>query len=478
MLTVHGSKHRLCDGITRRDFLSAGILGGALGLPDLLRLQAAAAERRATGHPSGNGIPAKAVIMVCLNGGPSHIDMYDMKPAAPAEIRGEFQPVQTNVPGCEISELMPLQARIADRFSIVRSAQWPVDDGHRLHLVFSGFRESEGRPSFGSIVSRVRGDSLRSSNGPGRAENPLPPYVSMAQFPPHPILKGHEEPTYIGTPHRPFVPWQAGPITGGQISYTGPGAGDVKNLNLVDGITPGRLRNRRELLGAFDTLRREIDASGEMAGKDAFTARALEMMSSDQVRDAFDLSREPAEIHARYGGDVLTPNDPDRRRCWEGSKFLMARRLVEAGVPVVTLSAGVWDTHSDHFMYQQDYVPRLDQSLHALITDLHERGLDQQVCVMVCGEMGRTPRVNKTGGRDHWPSAGFALFSGGGLNMGQVIGATDAQGARPATRPCGPQNILATLYHVLGIDPSQTFIDHSGRPRYILDDRERIAGLV
>lgn len=460
MLTLWGSEQRFCDGINRRDFLKVGTLGGALSLTDVLRLRSLNAN---SGSPS-----RKAVIMVCLNGGPSHLDMYDLKPEAPAEIRGEFQPISTSVPGFDVCELMPLQAKIVDKLAIVRNMQWPMDDGHRLHLVFTGFPASAARPSFGSVVSRLHRD-------PG---NPLPPYVSMAQFPPHPILRGHEEPSYVGSPHRPFVPYKAGPLMNGQINYTGPGAGSVRNLELVEGLTREHLADRRSLLNAFDNLRRDADANGDLAGKDAFTSRALEMISSTRVRDAFDLSRESPEVHALYGGDIQCDNDPDRRRCWEGSKFLMARRLVEAGVPVVTLAAGVWDTHSAHFTYQRDYIPRLDQSLYALVTDLHDRGLDQDVTVVVCGEMGRTPRINATAGRDHWPSAGFALFAGGGLRTGQVIGATDASGERPAGTPYTPQNILATLYHSLGIDPSQTFPDHSGRPRHILDNRARITELL
>jgi hypothetical protein len=462
MLTIWGSKRRFCDGMSRRDFLHIGLLGGALTLPDLLRLRAQGAT---ADHAS-----RKAVIMVCLNGGPSHIDMYDLKPQAPVEIRGEFQLIRTNVSGFDISELMPLQAQIADRLAIVRSVQWPLDDGHHLHLVFTGFRKSEARPSFGSIVSRVRSEQGQT--------NPLPPYVSMAQFPPHPVLAGHEEPSYVGTTHRPFVPYEAGDLVNGQINYTGPGAGEVQNLEPTAGVTRGRLANRTTLLNALDKLRSGIDARGEMAGMDAFTLRALDMIRSSRVREAFNIRRESPEVQARYGGDIEYKNDPDRRRCWEGSKFLLARRLVEAGVPVVTLAVGVWDTHGDHFRYQRDNVPLLDRSLHALITDLHERGLDQDVAVVVCGEMGRTPRINKTAGRDHWPAAGFALFAGGGLRMGQVIGATDDRGERPQTRSYTPQNILATLYHVLGIDPTLTFPDHAGRPRNLLDDQEKIVELV
>jgi hypothetical protein len=462
MLTIWGSKRRYCDSLGRRDFLHLGLVGGAVALPDLLQLRAeAAAAGRAT---------RKAVIMVCLNGGPSHLDMYDLKPQAPAEIRGEFRPIRTNVPGFEISELMPLQATIADKLALVRSVQWPLDDGHHLHLVFSGFPRSAGRPSFGSIVARLRGEH--------GSDTALPAYVSMAQFPPHPVLVGHEEPSYVGVAHRPFVPYEAGPLVNKQINYTGPGLGEVKNLVPADGVTRNRLAGRTTLLGALDNLRRDLDARGEMSGADAFTHQVLDMISSAGVREAFDLSREPPEIHALYGGDIEYKRDPDRRRCWEGSKFLMARRLVEAGVPVVTLAVGVWDTHSDHFPYQRDNVPLLDRSIHALVTDLHDRGLDRDVAVVVCGEMSRTPRINATAGRDHWPSAGFALFAGGGLRMGQVIGATDPRGERPKTRPYTPQNILATLYHVLGIDPTQTFPDHSGRPRQFLDDRETIAELV
>lgn len=462
MLTIWGSKQRFCDGVSRRDFLKVGVLGGALTLPDLLRLRAQAA--------TAGGSSRKAVIMVCLNGGPSHVDMYDLKPEAPAEIRGEFKPIHTNVPGFDISELMPLQAEIADKLALVRSVQWPLDDGHHLHLVFTGFPKSAARPSFGSIVSRLRRQRDQ--------ENPLPPYVSMAQFPPHPVLVGHEEPSYVGKAYRPFVPYEADSLPGGQITYTGPGAGEVKNLELPTGVTCNRLANRTTLLNALDNLRREVDGQGELAAMDTFTLQALNMIRSTRVREAFDIGREPAEVQAKYGGDIEYQYDPDRRRCWEGNKFLLARRLVEAGVPVVTLAVGVWDTHRDHFTYQRDNVPLLDRSLHALVTDLHERGLDNDVAVVVCGEMGRTPRVNKTAGRDHWPSAGFALFAGGGLRTGQVIGATDARGERPQTRPYNPQNILATLYHVLGIDPMLTFPDHTGRPRYLLDDQEPIAELL
>ncbi len=467
MLTLWGSKRRFCDGVGRRDFLKVGALGGAMSLPDLLRLRTLAGEPGSSLNPAGS---RKAVILVCLNGGPSHIDMYDLKPEAPVEVRGEFRPIPTNVPGFDVSELMPMQARIADKLAIVRSAQWPLDDGHHLHLVFSGFPKSGLRPSFGSIVSRVRAEQ----RGIG---SPLPPYVSMAQFPPHPVLAGHEDPRYVGSSHRPFVPYEAMAVLSNRITYTGPGAGEIQSLALTEGVSRVRLDDRARLRQALDAFRRGADAGDAMGGVDGFTRQALDMISTPRVREAFDLGREPPEAHALYGGDIAYSRDPDRRRCWEGSKFLLARRLVEAGVPVVTLAVGVWDTHGDHFPYQRDNVPLLDRSIHALVTDLHARGLDKDVAVVVCGEMGRTPRVNKTAGRDHWPAAGFALFAGGGFRTGQVIGATDRLGERPQTRPYGPQSILATIYHVLGIDPTQTFVDHAGRPRQLLDDQERIVEL-
>lgn len=192
--------------------------------------------------------------------------MYDLKPEASVELRGEFKPIPTNVPGFDISELMPLQAQIADKLALVRSVQWPLDDGHHLHLVFTGFPKSAARPSFGSIVSRLRREQGE--------ENPLPPYVSMAQFPPHPVLTGHEEPSYVGQAYRPFIPYDSASLLRGQITYTGPGAGEVRNLELTSGITRDRLANRTTLLHAFDKLRRDIDAHGELAGMDAFSKRS------------------------------------------------------------------------------------------------------------------------------------------------------------------------------------------------------------
>jgi uncharacterized protein (DUF1501 family) len=442
MLTFSKSGDRLCDHICRRGFLKAGALGiGGLTLADLLRLRAQGAVRFRS---------LKSIIMVYLHGGPSHIDTFDMKPDAPAEFRGEFRPIRTRVPGLDICELMPRLATIADRFSVIRNLSFlEYTDGHNPPLVYTGYRTSTAkpthRPTFGSVVSRLRGDAVRD----------MPSYVAFDGFDSKPG-RGTD---YLGVAHRPFVP-------GEKITALGP----------VKGVTLERLANRKELLRSFDTLNRELDdASGNMAAMDAMNARALDMLTTPRARDAFDISKEPAAVRARYGKG--------------GTQFLKARRLVEAGVQVVTLTAnsesktwdlaGPWDTHGANFKSLRKLLPELDQSLSALITDLAQRGLDQDVAVVVLGEMGRTPKVNGGAGRDHWNDAGFALVAGGGLKMGKVIGATTARAERPVGRPYTPQNMLATLYQdVLGINPATTLPGINGRPMYLLDNRDKITELV
>jgi hypothetical protein len=447
MLTFWRAKtHGFCDGISRRHFLKVGGLAmGGLSLADLLRLKSHGATRPEAG--------AKAVIMIYLPGGPSHIDMYDMKPEAPEEIHGEFKPIRTNVPGLDICELMPLQATIADKLAVVRGLK--TRGGHSADEMTTGFPTGHHRPAFGSVVSRVQGPATKA----------IPPYVSLNVFS---NLEFFEQPAYLGQAHKPFSP-------------SGP---DMANLRLHKEMTLDRLADRRTLLGSFDSMRRDLDdAKGSLAGYDGFTAQALEMIASPKARAAFDLSQEPDKVHAKYGPG--------------SSHFLLARRLVEAGVRVVTLSGGWigdgpsgsgnisnWDTHKDNFVILRRQLPRLDRALYALITDLHERGLEQDVAILVCGELGRSPRVGisnpgsqaASNGRDHWPT-GFALFAGGGLRTGHVIGATDRLGERSKALPYAPQNVLATLYHVLGIDPSMTFLDYNGRPQYLLEERDKIAEL-
>lgn len=437
MMTLFANRNS--QDISRRDFLRVGGLGlGGLTLADLLRLRARGASTP-TARP-------KAVIMIYLYGGPSHIDLYDLKPAAPAEIRGEFEPIPSNVPGFDLCELMPLQAKIADKLALVRGLEFNSDD-HTADWVFRGTFPDAKRPVFGSVVSRLRGGG------------DLPPYVALGGE----FLSDPGDPAYLGMAHRPFTP-------------TGPGRA---NLGLAKDITLERLADRRALLGSFDTLRRDLDARGSLAGMDAHTARALEMITSDRARNAFDLAREPEQVRAKYG---------------KVSQLLLALRLAEAGVSVITLSmsnavlGGHWDTHAfdlpggkkpeSGFDVLRKIVPLYDRLLHSLVTDLYERGLDQDVAVLAWGEMGRAPRINKNGGRDHWGPAGCALFAGGGMKTGQVIGETGPRGDRAKGIPYKPNHVLATLYQHLGIDLETTLPDYAGRPMYLLEDRKVIAELV
>jgi hypothetical protein len=450
MLTFWGPKRRFCDRINRRDFLRAGALGlSGLTLADVLRLRA----------EGGSQSPARSVIMICLAGGPSHIDMYDLKPNASSEYRGDFKPIKSNVSGFDICELFPKQAQIADKLALVRTVQFVEPMQHELEECYTGFPKAEKRPVFGSIISRFR------DGGDAR----IPRYVSLDQY-----YGNHaelENPRYVGAAHRPFL-------------Y---GSEGVKNLSLSPKLTRARLDDRKGLRNAFDTLRRDLDTREDMGAIDAFSAQALEMITSPRARQAFDLSREPDRVRERYGSksDKYTyGNDPKPTNPWPGDKFLLARRLVEAGVSVVTMRIGTWDYHGktsgtgNIFVGLRTQLPLLDRSIHALVSDLHDRGLDKEVAVLVWGEFGRTPRLNKVEGRDHWPDAGFALFAGGGLRTGQVVGETDSKAERPRSRAVGAQNVLGTLYHILGINPEQTLPDFTGRPRCLLDNGEPIAELV
>ena len=430
MFTVWGRPHNFCDGIHRRGFLKLGAFGTGLTLADMYRAQAAAR----TSRPS-IATPAKSAIMIYLPGGPSHMDMYDPKPEAPVEYRGEFRAIPTAVPGIQISEHMPLQARMMDRLAIVRSLI-SVDE-HSDSLVMTGYPERVNRaatqgqhPSFGAVLSKLR------------TQSEVPPFVSLRG------MSIGTEPGYLGVAHRPFTP-------------DGPARA---NLRLPSGVTPPRMSDRQTLLSQFDTIRREIDASGTMNGLDAFTQRAFEMISSGIVRNALDLTQEDPRTRDRYKGI---------------EQFLTARRLVEAGVGCVTLSYGGWDTHSSNFKTLRKQLPMLDRGIANLLEDLRDRGLENDVITVVWGEFGRTPKVNNNdGGRDHWAPVMSAMVAGGGLKMGQVIGASSARGEYPKDRPLKVPHLLATLYKAMGIDPAMTFPSGSGRPMHILDDRELVTELL
>jgi hypothetical protein len=425
MLSILGPRARLCDGITRREAIRVGALAfGGLTLADVLRLQAGSPTPAARG---------KSVIMIWLRGGASHIDSYDMKPDAPAEIRGEFKPISTNVPGIQICEHLPKSAKMMDKFTILRGIQ-SVDIGdHTPHFIFTGFPDRGKRPVFGSVVSHLQPQA-----------SGMPRYVSLMYEPPG--LYDNEGPTYTGPSNRPFAPREEG----------------LANLSLVKGISQDRLRERTALLSTFDTLNRAVDAG--VGGGDPFRQKALEMIASPKVREAFNLSKEGQANRDRYGK--------------YSENLLMARRLVEAGVSVVTLKVGDWDTHEKNFIDHKDQLPKLDQGFCALVSDLHDRGLDRDVAVVMWGEFGRAPRISRGDGRDHWPEAGAAVVAGGGFKMGQVIGETDSQGGRSKGKPYTPSNVLANLYHHLGIDPATTIPDHTNRPMYVLDEREVVRELM
>lgn len=430
---------------SRREMLRVGALGlGGLTLTDLLRTDSAARSQQ---RP-------KSVIYVVLNGGPSHIDMWDMKPQAPLEYRGPFSPISTSLAGVQICEHMPLQAAMMDRAALVRGIR-SVENDHYLSEVYTGLPRGSGkRPAFGSIVSKL---------APTQAA--LPTYVSLSETS---DLFDYEKPHYAGAGHAPFRPFKE---------------------SLSD-LTPARnlqqLEDRKSLLAAFDNLHRQVDRREAFGGLDRFQAQALQMIASPKVREAFDLSNETPQTLARYGHKTgKYPHQTAKQYMydWNGKPFLMARRLVEAGVRVVTLHAAEWDHHSsadgDIFFALKCLMPLLDMSIAALVGDLRDRGLQEDVLVVVLGEFGRTPKITPLGpGREHWADAGCALFYGGGLQMGQVIGETDSRAERSVSGKISFQNVMSTIYHVLGISQEIKIPDFNGRPQHLLDDRTPIRELI
>ena len=431
--------------VSRRSFLRVGTLAlGGLGLADLLR------QRALAGY---NPSRAKSAILIHLSGGPSHLDMYDMKPQAPVEYRGEFSPISTNVPGMEICELMPMQARIADKFAIIRGAQ--VANLHTGNMFYSGYPWQESprasvpgearRPALGSIVSRLR---------PGPKD--IPPYVSIENNP------DWERAYYAGIEHEPLRVGSSSPREA------------IDNMGRRENVGSLRLVDREGLLQNLESVRRDVELGLGARETDGFRQRALDIVTSSRVRDAFDLDKESREARERYG------EGPFRHGPHPGRSLLLARRLIEAGVSVVTVGVHNWDTHRENFLTLREQIPALDKALYALITDLAERGLLEDVVIVMGGEFGRTPRIGDQtpDGRGHWPEAGFLWIAGGGLKTGQVIGATDARGEAIVGNPIGMKAILATVYRVLGIEPAATIADHNGRPQYVLDERMPISALL
>jgi hypothetical protein len=439
MLTILGPKTRYCDGITRRSFLKIGTFAfGAtsLTLADLFR-----AEARA-GSSSGH----KAVINVFLGGGPPHQDLWDLKPTAPREIRGEFNPIATRVPGIQICEVFPRLATLTDKAVIIRSVVGATG-GHDAFQCTSGWPPSSlsnlgGRPSIGAAVARLRGP----------VDPSVPPFVGLAARTQHMPWSDPGRPGFLGPTYNAFKP-------------DGEGLTDLR----LNGVTADRLADRRQLRSTFDGLRRELDASGAVGAMDAATERALGVLTSSRLLDALDLSKETERMRARYG-DGRPYNFQFDGAPTVNDHLLLARRLVEAGARVVTLTFGRWDSHGRNFDLVRDHGAKMDQCLSALIEDLDVRGMLNDVTVVAWGEFGRTPRINGNAGRDHWPQVSCAFLAGGGMRTGQVVGATNRLGEFAAQRPVHFGEVFATLYHNLGIDPAATTIpDTTGRPQYLAD---------
>ncbi len=450
-------KTRLCDGWTRREVLRVGGLSAlGLTLADWFRLEAAAAA-----PPKGR---ARSVILIFNCGAPSHIDLWDPKPDAPSEVRGEFKPIPTNVDGIQVSELLPQLARHADKYAIIRS----VNHEHQSHnagmywtIVGRPYRvdstlinpSRNDFPSFGTLVGWLaRREGYR---------GPVPPYVITPA--PH-----CDSTVYI-------TPGQFGGMLGAEydplVVNADPNRPDFKvpNLEPAAGLTIDRLRGRQQLLQALDFGLRQLENQA-MRDMDAARRKAFSLVTSPEVRRAFDLSQEPDRVRDRYG-----------RHTW-GQSHLLARRLIEAGARFVTTVNGqsiVWDTHKDNFSSLKNrLVPPMEKAFTALLEDLQDRGLLDETLVLWMGDFGRTPRINRDGGRDHWPQCFSVVMAGGGIRGGQVVGESDREGAFPVSRPISPADIHATVFRALGYDPhAVTYVSHDGRP-FPLSDGEPIRELL
>jgi hypothetical protein len=444
------------DRWNRRGFLKVGCLGfSGLTLSELLRAQARA---RAGGQKPASD---RSVILIWLDGGPPQHETYDPKPDAPSEFRGPLKAISTAIPGVQVSELLPNHARLLDKMSIIRSLHHDNGDHFAAaHWMLTGYLGSNALnmapmyPSAGSIVARIRG-----AKKPG-----IPAYVGLPNTHSVGIAPGYHGSAYLGASYNPF-------------NADGDPNNDtyrVPNLSLPDGVDSPRMKGRRSLLGMFDRARRQSDEDRSMDGFDRFEQEAFSLVLGQEARRAFDLETEDPRLRDRYG-----------RHQW-GQSALLARRLVEAGVRFVTLTFGGWDMHSSLDRSVHQVLPVLDAAVATLVEDLETRGLLDSTMVLVMGEFGRTPRMNKKGvpgsdpvpGRDHWGNVMSVLAAGGGFARGRVVGSSNAKGERPKSRPVRPQDLMATLYHQLGIDPETTFLNRAGQPIKIVSNGEVIRELI
>ena len=417
MRVYSGAGKQFCDRLTRRSFLEIGSLAvGGLTLPQLLR---ADQQSGRTSH--------KAVIMVYLSGGMSHQDSFDLKPLAPAEIRGEFRPIPSNLPGMDVCELLPKLATMMDRCAVIRSVVGQRDE-HSSFQSLTGYSQRETLqnqyPNFGSMVARRLGQT-------------------------HPVMPAFVD-LFPTMQHRPYNSTGAGYL-GSQYEQVRADGEDLASMKLRY-IESAQFANRQKLLSGLDSFRQSADHNGLGEFEESYR-RAFEVLTSSRLVDALDVEKEDPKIRARYSGGS-SKHQGDGAPLWN-DQLLAARRLVEAGVRVVTVAYGFWDTHGNNFGHLKGNLPVVDSGLSALVEDIHQRGLAEDVSLVVWGEFGRSPKINNNAGRDHWAPVQAALLSGGGMRMGQVIGSTDKTGAYAETRPIHYRDVLATVYHNLGIDPHE-----------------------
>ena len=437
-----------CEGFHRRDLLkigSAGLLG--LSLPELLRLEARAAD-------GARKTRATSVIMIWLSGGPSHLDMWDLKPDAPEGIRGEFKPIETRAKGVQISEHLPLMAGVADKVSLVRSLNHSVP-AHGPGAVFmtTGNAPSPALqyPALGSLAARML-----------PVEREVPPYLVFGDS----GKSGGNSSGYLGSAYNPFI--VEGVATGKARVGGAVATASVRGITLPTGFTLEELENRAKLMKGFDQGLRALDQSPTLgAGLDAFHTKALEILRSPKTKSAFDLSQEKEATRERFGLNGF------------GQGVLLSRRLVEAGVRFVTISLGGWDTHAKNFeSLSKNLLPQLDQALSSLVDDLDSRGMLDSTIVYCAGEFGRTPKVNSGAGRDHWARSMAVMLAGGGIKRGYVHGSTDAHGMAPVKDACSPDDVAATVFQSLGVDPHQELRTSTGRPIVLFREGKVIEKLL
>jgi hypothetical protein len=450
MLRISGGRTRFCDGISRRSFIQIGGLAVAgFTLPELLRAEARTAK------PGRH----KAIIHIFMRGGPSQLDTFDPKPDAPTEIRGEFRPIRTKIPGVAFTEHLPHLARIADKLIVIRSVVGS-DGHHGAYQAMHGCTKTERlavpgeAPALGSLIAKIQGN----------VHPAVPPFISLSGK--------KEDPVWYNNPGQPGC-------LGRAFAAFDPNGYTQDMLTLTD-VTTDRLHDRQRLLHSLDRLREQVAPA--MHGYDAHTQQAFDLLTSSRVSQALGVDDESAALRARYGRALpLQTGFRPGVSVTRPEDLLVARRLIEAGARYVTVAFGWWDWHGTEVLFKKNcfdegrhYIPAFDQGVAALIEDLEARGILNDVTVLAWGEFGRTPKVSSTAGRDHWPKVACALMAGGGMRAGQVVGATDRDGGEAIARPVRYEEIYATLYHNMGINPYQTtYSDMTGRPHYLLEERHR-----